>query len=368
MTFEKRPLNKEEVSPQVFKLTGPDAPIKMKKITAKGVAPGLDALDLVTALYQLHISGDQELSKAASLSMTELPDSVVESAVQSEDLHEMVLDLVAHTVVGRPKMVQKIILNKKVADESLLSITPKMSEQEIELLARNERRLLSCPPIIEAIYLNRNTRMSTANRCIEFAARNKLELRLPAYKEMLKAIGMETTEEDPIDQALMEEEQNLKFKNALDGIGEADLDDDDDDDEKKSKGRIQIEHLSVSEKIRLAITGNVFHRSLLMRDSNKMVAMAAIKSPLVTEMEVVRLSKNPQTPEDALRYIARQREWIKLYQVKSNLVANAKTPLDLALKLVSHLRPKELKTLSRSKNISAALRNAAVARLRKKKT
>jgi hypothetical protein len=365
MTFEKRPLSKEEVSPQVFKLTGPDAPIKMKKITAKGVAPGLGALDLVTALYQLHISGDQELSKTASRSMTELPDSVVEAAVESEDLHEMVLDLVAHTVVGRRKMVQKIILNKKVADESLLSIAPKMSEQEIEILARNERRLLSCPPIIEAIYLNRNTRMSTANRCIEFAARNKLELKLPAYKEMLKAIGMETAEEDPIDQALLEEEKNLKFKNALEGVGEADLEED--DDEKKSKGRIQIEHLSVSEKIRLAITGNVFHRSLLMRDSNKMVAMAAIKSPLVTEMEVVRLSKNPQTPEDALRYIARQREWIKLYQVKSNLVSNAKTPLDLALKLVSHLRPKELKSLSRSKNISAALRNAAVARLRKKK-
>jgi len=366
MSFEKRPLSKEEVSPQVFKLTGPDAPIKMKKITAKGVAPGLDALDLVTALYQLHISGDQELSKTATRSMTELPDSVVEASVESEDLHEMVLDLVAHTVVGRPKMVQKIILNNKVADESLLTITPKLSEQEIEILARNERRLLSCPPIIEEIYLNRNTRMSTANRCIEFAARNKLELKLPAYKEMLKAIGMETTEKDPIDQALMEEEKNLKFKNALDGVGEADLEEEEEDG-KKSKGRIQLEHLSVSEKIRLAITGNVFHRSLLMRDSNKMVAMAAIKSPLVTEMEVVRLSKNPQTPEDALRYIARQREWIKLYQVKSNLVANAKTPLDLALKLVSHLRPKELKFLSRSKNISAALRNAAVARLRKKK-
>ncbi len=366
MTFEKRPLRKEEVSPQVYKLTGPDAPFKMKKITAKGVAPGLDALDLVTALYQLHVSGDEELSKTATRSMTELPDSVVESAVESEDLHEMVLDLVAHTVVGRPKMVQKIILNRKVADESLRSITPKLSEQEIEILARNERRLLSCPPIIEQIYLNRNTRMSTANRCIEFAARNKLELKLPAYKEMLKAIGMEASEEDPIDQALIEEEKNLKFKNALEGVGEADLEEEEGG--KKSKGRIQVEHLSVSEKIRLAITGNVFHRSLLMRDSNKMVAMAAIKSPLVTEMEVVRLSKNPQTPEDALRYIARQREWIKLYQVKSNLVANAKTPLDLALKLVSHLRPKELKSLSRSKNVSAALRNAAVARLRKKKS
>lgn len=365
----KRPLTEEELSSQVLKLVGPNAPKKLKAMVAKGMAPGLGGLDLVTALYQLTVSDDASLAKGAGQSLAELPDSVLTAAVVSNELHELVLDSLAHVVVGRPKFVEKIILNSAVADETLVAITPKMSEPELEILARNERRLLAHPPIIEALYVNPHTRMSTANKCIELAVRNKLELNLPAYREMVKAIGMEKKEEDPLDQALLEEERNLKFKSAYEGVGEKDAEqaegEGEDEDSEKSKGQLNVESLTVPEKIRLATMGNVFHRSLLLRDSNKMVAMAAIKSPLVTEMEVVRMSKNTQTPEDVLRYIARQREWVKLYQVKANLTSNAKTPLDLALKLVSHLRQKELKTLSRSKSISAALRNAAVARLKK---
>lgn len=369
MGLKNRPLTKEELSSQVYKLTGPKAPSRLKKMAAKGMAPGLGPLDLVTALYQLHVSDTSEISADAYQSVSELPESLLDNAVESEELHSLVLDFLARKIWDRPRLIRKIILNNKVADETILFITPKMQEGELEIIARNERRLFSCPSIIEAIYLNRNTRMSTANRCIEFAARNKLELGLPAYREMLKAIGMEPKEDDPIDQALVEEERNLKYRRAYEDIGEEDLDDDDDEVEggKKSTGRLRIESLTVSEKIRLAITGNVFHRSVLLRDSNKMVALAAIKSPLVTEIEIVRMSKNPQTPEDVLRYISHRREWMKLYQVKANLVANAKTPLDLALKLVSHLRQKELKNLSCSKNVSAALRAAAEARLKKTK-
>ncbi len=370
MGFQPRPLNREELSPQVYKLTGPKAPLHLKKMAAKGMAPGLGPFDLVTALYQLHFSDTPELVTAADRSVSELPESLLEAVVENEELHVFVLDFLGRRIWNRPNLIRKVIVNSKVADETILFITPKMQEGEIEIIARNERRLLSCPSIIEAIYLNRNTRMSTANRCIEFAARNSLELSLPAYREMLKAIGMEPKEDDPIDQALLEEERNLKFRHAYEDIGEED--DDDDDGEagesgKKSTGRLRIESLTVSEKIRLAITGNVFHRSVLLRDSNKMVALAAIKSPLVTEIEVVRMSKNPQTPEDVLRYISHRREWVKLYQVKANLVSNAKTPLDLALKMVSHLRQKELKSLSCSKNVSAALRAAAEARLKKSK-
>ena len=134
----------------------------------------------------------------------------------------------------------------------------------------------------------------------------------------------------------------------------------------RSNARIRVEKLSVAEKIRLATLGNQFHRSILMRDANKIVAMAAIKGPGVSEMEIVRFSKNPQAPEEVLRYISHNREWVKLYQVKVNLTTNPKTPLALALKLLPHLRPKDLKFLSRSKNVAAALRTAAKARAAKK--
>ena len=150
----KRPLTEEELSSQVLKLVGPNAPKKLKAMVAKGMAPGLGGLDLVTALYQLTVSDDASLAKGAGQSLAELPDSVLTAAVVSNELHELVLDSLAHVVVGRPKFVEKIILNSAVADETLVAITPKMSEPELEILARNERRLLAHPPIIEALYVN----------------------------------------------------------------------------------------------------------------------------------------------------------------------------------------------------------------------
>lgn len=377
MSLEKRPLTDEELEPQVRKVAGSQAPAKLKGMVAKGLAPGLAAGQLITALYQLTFDESSAVAQTARQSFMDLPESVITGAVE-QPLHPLVLDRLAKAIVGWPKLVTKLILNRAVANETLVDITPKLNEAELELLAKNEQRLLSHPALIEALYLNPNTRMSTANRAVELAVRNKVELSLPAYREMAKAIGMEKKEADPIDQALIEEERNVKFSEAyrhgqdkgIDDVAElseAEAEEERARQEKHKQGRQKLSELTVPEKIRLATMGNIFHRAQLMHDSNKMVAMAAIKSPLVSEIEVVRISKSPSIPEDVLRYIARQRDWLKHHQVKANLVSNSKTPLAISLKLVSHLRKKELQQLSRSKNIPAALRNAAGARLKKAK-
>ena len=59
-----------------------------------------------------------------------------------------------------------------------------------ELIATNEERMLAHPAIIERLYMNKATRMSTADRIIEIAVRHRLELTgIPAYKEVSIAIG-----------------------------------------------------------------------------------------------------------------------------------------------------------------------------------
>jgi hypothetical protein len=62
---------------------------------------------------------------------------------------------------------------------------------------------------------------------------------------------------------------------------------------------------------------------------------------------------------EVIRYIAKRREWIKLYQVKLNLVLNAKTPMNDAMSLLGHLYPHDVRKVSRSKNIPSALAQAA---------
>ncbi len=363
MSLEIRPLSAQELPVAAVKLAGPKAPKKLKLLAAKGLAPGVSGPDLACALYQLTLDPDSDVAEQAKATIRDFDASMLER-ILDQPLPPQVLHVFSEPALGSGKLVEKLLLNKATADETVAAMVPYLDERRCELVARNEQRLLRHPVIIEALYNNPNTRMSTANHCVELAVRNQIQLGLAAYREMAQAIGMAPKEEDPLDQALVEAERDMEFARVYQETADRAEEEDGDDDESGSH-RLRIASLSVPEKVRLAILGNAFHRTVLLRDANRLVAMAAIKSPKVTEIEVVRAAKNPQLSEDVLRYIARRKEWVKLYQIKANLVTNPKTPLAIALKILPHLRPKELKMLARSKNIPAALRASAQQRINK---
>jgi hypothetical protein len=90
-----------------------------------------------------------------------------------------------------------------------------------------------------------------------------------------------------------------------------------------------------------------------------MVAMAVIRSPLMTDTEVVRAAGSRQISEDVIRYIANQRDFTKMYQVRLNLTQNPKCPLGFSLRFLPTLHAEDVKVLSKSKNIPSALAIAA---------
>src|SRR5262249_42939018 len=109
----------------------------------------------------------------------------------------------------------------------------------------------------------------------------------------------------------------------------------------------RIADMTPSQKIRLAQLGTSAERLLLVRDTNRLVASAVAKSPLLQENEVLRITASRQVSEDVLRIIAMDREWTRSHQVKVNLVQNPRTPFAFASKLIVHLREHELKALAR---------------------
>ena len=96
--------------------------------------------------------------------------------------------------------------------------------------------------------------------------------------------------------------------------------------------------MTIAQKIRVAMLGSAAERLLLMRDSNRLVASAAIRSPLVQEPEVVRISTSRVISEEVLRAISLNKDWLRNYQVKLNLVTNPRTPFPMAARLVPYLR------------------------------
>ena len=121
----------------------------------------------------------------------------------------------------------------------------------------------------------------------------------------------------------------------------------------------RIQHLTVGEKIALALRGGQQIRSILLKDPNKEVVLSVLKNPKMTETEVEMLSHSRNAPEEALRAICRNREWTKNYNILFALVNNPKTPPGLSVPFVTSLRTKDLVILEKNKNVPEAVRAAA---------
>lgn len=122
---------------------------------------------------------------------------------------------------------------------------------------------------------------------------------------------------------------------------------------------LRIQRMSVSEKIQLALKGNKEVRTILIRDPNKDVALSVIENPKITETEVELIAQSRNVPEEVLRNISKNREWMKNYTILTSLVNNPKTPVSISLSYLSSLKTKELHYIEKSKNIPSVLRIAA---------
>jgi hypothetical protein len=126
---------------------------------------------------------------------------------------------------------------------------------------------------------------------------------------------------------------------------------------------MRIRQMTSSEKLRLAMVGSAAARAFLVRDKNKTVAYSTISSPSMQEAEVLPIVRSKEIGEEIIRYIGNKREWTKSHEVKFALVFNVKTPVGMALRFLPHLREDELKTLSRSRNVSQPLKSAALQKI-----
>jgi len=122
----------------------------------------------------------------------------------------------------------------------------------------------------------------------------------------------------------------------------------------------KISHLDVKGRIQLALKGNKEERSLLIRDGTKVVALAVLEAPKLSDGEVEKFASQKNVLESVLRQIPLKRRFMKNYKVVRNLVANPRTPLDLGLGLMKHLLSADLKNISANKDISETIRNLAL--------
>lgn len=121
----------------------------------------------------------------------------------------------------------------------------------------------------------------------------------------------------------------------------------------------KISKLNVGQRIKLGFIGGREERSILIRDSARLVQNAVLNSPKLTDPEVESFAGAKNLNESVFREIARQRRFLKLYPVVRNLVNNPKCPLDISLTLIKTLLVHDLKSLRHSKSVPDTIRKIA---------
>lgn len=122
----------------------------------------------------------------------------------------------------------------------------------------------------------------------------------------------------------------------------------------------KINALDVKGRIQLALKGNKEERSILIRDGTKVVALAVLEAPKLSDGEVEKFASQKNVLEAVLRQIPLKRRFMKNYIVVRNLCANPRTPLDLGLGLMKNLMIADLKNISANKEVSETIRKLAL--------
>ena len=120
----------------------------------------------------------------------------------------------------------------------------------------------------------------------------------------------------------------------------------------------KIQTLSVSERLQLAMKGGREIRGILIKDTNKEVMLGVLDNQKITDTEVEMIARSRSINDEALRRIAKNREWLKNYAIVFALVTNPKTPPGISVGLVGNLKTKDLIILERNKNVPDVVRSA----------
>ena len=374
------PLQLDVLPANFQKHVDPKAPVPLRMMGAKALVP-MGPKDMATALFMLTFDADANVRETAAKNAAGLPDRMLAVALRDETADPRVLDYYVSAMGAKLEYVEMLVLNPSTPDEAVARIAAMPEEKLLEIVAQNQLRLLRHAPIVRALVANPITRPSTVDSITDFCVRSGLVLAdMPAFQAARKRVLGSGVDEraaaEAAAQAALEEagaEEALEQVGATDHANETPEEPKDDEeldaDGKRKRLTIQqqIQKLSIAKKIEWANKkGNKEVRTILLRDPNKLVQLAVVQSPRITDGEIAKIANSRTSPHEVLQHIYNNRLLLKNYTIKVSLVNNPKVPVAVAMRFLSLLRQSELKSLSKNRNVSNALQAQARKILEKK--
>jgi hypothetical protein len=346
----------------------PQSPVPMRMMAAKGMAP-LSPTDTVIVVAGLSLDADEKLAGAAQETLGKLPDRILSPALDAT-LPPAALAVLGPALVGRDPLLEKLVLNRATPDDTVAAVVVDAGASVAEIVASNQERCLRSEPIVRAVAQNANILRSSLDRLFDFLVRAGVIL--DGMSEFADAMSRLSPTE------MQETADKIQLPPDVSNVFDLDRNEEPpppkrptlEEEAQQETRRVStmqlVNSLNVAQRVALALRGNREARTLLVRDTNRVVAAAAIRSPRLTEPEVISAAQSRQVSDEVIRIIAHTKEMVRSYGVKLALVNNPKTPQGVALRFLVLLRASDLKAVAKSKNVPAAISGQAKKMLAKK--
>ena len=385
-------------NPVVQAIISGKAPQPARLAAARGMLP-LPQSDLLEVLVALTSSDDTQIASAAVETLQNESTEDLLLAASGEDTAPNVLAYLATVTDGKQEIYEAAILNTRTPDQALAKLaTITTNSSLLEVITINQQRLVRCPEIIDAI-LSNPARSSEAERRARETRKEFFEKERGARQiaDELRARGQTAAAEFFETAELTSAAGELNIDDAWliaqhIEVSDADLDDSwlpaerfEDlvteteaeiaanvqrviESERLERGEVNAERVSLirrimfmntKDRMKLAMKGDREARSILIRDSNKVVCSAVVKNPRVTEQEVENIASMRTVADEVLRLIALNRSWARSYPIIHNLARNPRTPIPTVMNVLPRIRTKDLEHLAQNRNVSEAVRRQA---------
>jgi hypothetical protein len=328
------------------------AALAIRAAAARGALPLPRAVLTRLAIHLLEDPEEQVRSDAAA-SLAALDDPELRNVLSDETCPPEVLAHFADRAVRDEGLAELVAFHKSVPDAALFVLGGKGNASVIELVLTNQERLLATPKLLDTLTVNPALRPDQRGRILDLLGRFLKEA--PE-----KGSQQEGDESEGVD---LEEAARVLDVDVGELFASSEILDGEEfelaeDPEIRSAYR-RILTLNTAQKALLAMRGGREERLILVRDSNKVVALCVLRNPRINDQEIELLANMRNVTDEVLRTIGSKSEWVKRYSVVSALVRNPKTPPGISTNFISRLNSFDLKNLMRDKNVPEIIRKMA---------
>jgi hypothetical protein len=317
---------------------------QLQELAAAGLLP-LAPDHLIPLQVTFARSRDADLAARATASLRTLEPRVA-AAFLERDAGAEELAFFAREV-AHPLVIETILRRRDVPRGVLVGLARRLPAEQQEILLLRQDAILDEPAILAALEENGQLTPYAQRRIVEY--RQHLLPQRSGAPRAPAAVPAPPPEEGEADD--LEVAQALAAARRLARDGEAE--------EHTGLSEAQIRQLPVQVRIRLSRGASRLMRSILVRDQSAPVALSVLRNNTFTESEMEHVARSRQVLEDVLLAVARRREWVGKYPVVKALVQNPRTPVALSVRLIPRLSVRDLREVSRDRNVPDAVRSMA---------